>query len=321
MLVDTAKDHGCRAVVIEDLDFKDARELGRERSSNRPSRGKRGKSFRRTVAGLPTARLRDRLVQMAANAGLSVIAVDPAYTSQWGAEHWLCLLQKISVDASGHHAAALVIARRGLGQRARQRRRCDSTSAEHGGKSATRPVVRSAVAGQPAVLSEPRKRDTGTRKARGQPHVRQKIRPAERRTPVDQVPQDRSGPPTKRDSVPLSVEERFPCVVTSGYGPRASRKRDFVEAAPRSSHAFGVRRLCSSWPLPRCSEPPSAGAGSPSTTGSAACLASYRAQARPTTNRQWGRPAPHAQPTRRRLRSMAGQRSTRARGPDRSWEP
>jgi IS605 OrfB family transposase len=90
VLVNTAKDHGCRAVVIEDLDFNDARELGRERTGNRPSRGKRGKSFRRTVAGLPTARLRDRLVRMAANAGLSVIAVDPAYTSQWGAEHWLC---------------------------------------------------------------------------------------------------------------------------------------------------------------------------------------------------------------------------------------
>ena len=171
VLVNTAKDHGCRAVVIEDLDFNDARELGQERTGHRPSQGKRGKSFRRTVAGLPTARLRDRLVQMGANAGLSVIAVDPAYTSRWGAEHWLCPLQKISVDASGHHAAALVIARRGLGQRARQRRRCDSTSAEHGGKRATRPVVRSTVAGQPAVLSEPRKRDTGTRKARGQPHL------------------------------------------------------------------------------------------------------------------------------------------------------
>jgi len=69
------------------------------------------------VAGIPTAKFRDRLVQMAANAGLSVIAVAPAYTSRWGAEHWLCCLQKISVDASGHYAAALVIARRGLGQR------------------------------------------------------------------------------------------------------------------------------------------------------------------------------------------------------------
>jgi len=205
VLVNTAKDHDCRAIVIEDLDFKDARELGRERTGNRPSRGRRGKGFRRMVAGLPTARFRDRLVQISANAGLSVIAVDPAYTSRWGAEHWLCFLQKISVDVSGHHAAALVIARRGLGQRARQRRRCDLTSAEHGGKRATRPVVVSMVAGQPAVLSEPRIRDTRTRKARGQPHLRRKTRPGERDSPVDQVPQDRSGSPTRRDSVPLSV--------------------------------------------------------------------------------------------------------------------
>jgi IS605 OrfB family transposase len=205
VLIATAKAHGCRAIVTEDLDFKDARELGRERRGNRPSRGRRGKSFRHTVAGIPTAKFRDRLVQMAANAGLSVIAVDPAYTSQWGAEHWLCCLQKISVDASGHHAAAVVIARRGLGQQARQRRRCDLTSAEHGEKRATRPVVRSTVAGCPAVLSEQRMRDTGTRKARGQPHLRRKTQPAERDTPVDQVTQDRSGPPARRDSVPLSV--------------------------------------------------------------------------------------------------------------------
>jgi hypothetical protein len=30
---------------------------------------------------------------MAANAGISVIAVDPAYTSRWGAEHWQVALQ------------------------------------------------------------------------------------------------------------------------------------------------------------------------------------------------------------------------------------
>lgn len=204
-LIHRAKEHGCRAFVIEDLDFTDARELGRERTGHRPSRGKRGKSFRRLVAGIPTAKLRDRLVQMSANAGLSVIVVDPAYTSKWGAEHWLGCLQEISADASGHHAAALVIARRGLGQRARQRKRCDSTPAEHGEERAALPVVRSMVARQPAGLSEQRKRDTGTLKARGQPHLRRKTRPAERRTPVDQVAQDRSGPPTRRDSVPLSV--------------------------------------------------------------------------------------------------------------------
>jgi len=92
--------------VIEDLDFVAWREEGRERSGRRPSRGKRAKGFRRLVAGLPTGKFRDRLVQMAANNGVAVIAVDPAYTSRWGAEHWLEHLGQISPEASGHHAAA-----------------------------------------------------------------------------------------------------------------------------------------------------------------------------------------------------------------------
>ena len=204
-LLTTAKANGSRAVVIEDLDFAEAREMGRERSGNRPSRGKRGKSFRRLVAGIPTGKFRQLLVQMATNAKVAIIAVDPAYTSRWGAEHWLCSLKEISVDASGHHAAALVIGRRGLGPRARRQTRCDSTRAEHGEERATRPVVRSKGAGRPALLSKQRMRGTGTRGARGQPHPRQKTRRAERSFPVDQVAQDRSGPPARQDLVPLSV--------------------------------------------------------------------------------------------------------------------
>ncbi len=84
-LIATAKAHCARALVIEDLDFAEARAEGRERVGSRPSRGRRGRAFRRAVAGIPTGKLRDRLVQMAANAGLSVIVVDPAYTSRWGA--------------------------------------------------------------------------------------------------------------------------------------------------------------------------------------------------------------------------------------------
>jgi hypothetical protein len=117
-----ARLHGCQAVVIEDLDFADAREQGRERAGSRPSRGRCGRGFRRLVSGIPTGKLRDRLVQMAANAGLAVIAVDPAYTSRWGREHWLAPLQhQASPTATGHHAAAVVIGRRALGHRARRR--------------------------------------------------------------------------------------------------------------------------------------------------------------------------------------------------------
>jgi hypothetical protein len=64
--------------VIEDLDFHDAREWVGKTPGNRPSQGKRGRRFRHQVAGLPTAPLRDRLVQMTANAGLWAIAEAPA---------------------------------------------------------------------------------------------------------------------------------------------------------------------------------------------------------------------------------------------------
>lgn len=205
VLLGIARAHDCRAVVVENLDFVARREEGREHSGRRPSHGRRGKSFRRSVTGIPTARFRDRLVQMATNADLAVLAVDPAYTSRWGAEHWLDTLKKISADASGHHAAALVIARRGLGQRARRRERCAPTPAEHGEGRATDSAVWPVPAGQPAGLSEQRTREPRPPKARGQPHLRQKTRPAERVPQGDQVAQDRSGPPARRDSVPLSV--------------------------------------------------------------------------------------------------------------------
>jgi hypothetical protein len=96
---------------------------GREHYGNRPARGRRGRGFRRLVAGIPTGKFRERLTQMAANAGISVIAIDPAYTSRWGREYWLTPLQNQSypVPASGHHAAAVVIGRRALGHRARRR--------------------------------------------------------------------------------------------------------------------------------------------------------------------------------------------------------
>jgi IS605 OrfB family transposase len=205
-LLRLATTHGCGAIVIEDLDFADAREQGRERCDRRPSRGQRGRSFRRAVAGIPTRRFRDRLVQMATNRGLAVVAVDPAYTSRWGAQYWLGALQQISPVASGHHAAALVIARRGLGQRARRRERCDSTPPEDGQERATNSAMRATPA--QADLSQPRHRDPGSRKARGQPHQRHKTQRGERPIPGDQAAQDRSGPPAEQDSLLLSVQER-----------------------------------------------------------------------------------------------------------------
>ena len=135
-LIATARAAGARAIVIEDLDFAEARAEGRERHGSRPARGRRGRAFRRAVAGVPTGKLRDRLVQMAGNAGLHVIVVDPAYTSRWAAQHWLRPLREHHPEATGHHAAALVIGRRGLGHRAR-RRATGSQPAPGGGGTAS----------------------------------------------------------------------------------------------------------------------------------------------------------------------------------------
>ena len=120
-ILSTAREHRASAVVIENLDFADARHQGREHAGRRPAHGRRGRAFRHQVAGIPTARFRDRLTGMAARTGIAVIAVDPAYTSRWGAQHWLAPMRQHHPELTGHHAAALVIGRRGLGLRARRR--------------------------------------------------------------------------------------------------------------------------------------------------------------------------------------------------------
>jgi hypothetical protein len=190
-LIATAKQHGARAVVIEDLDFADAREQGRERSGNRPSRGRQGRGFRRLVAGIPTGKFRDRLVQMTANAGLSVIVTDPAYTSRWGAEHWLAPLREQHPKATGHHAAALVTGRRGLGHRARRRANGNRTAPEEAARPAqARPRTRPATRPAPRKPATPRgpRQPPGTKT--GRPH---------RTTAGNQAAQHRPGPPASQD--------------------------------------------------------------------------------------------------------------------------
>lgn len=202
-----AKDRGCLALVIENLGFAQAMGEGREHTVRRPNRGRRGRAFRRLVAGIPTAQFRDRLSQMAANAGLAVIAVDPAYTSRWGAQHWLAPLNdQFSTEVSGHHAAALTIGRRGLGQRAKRRVRCDSTPTDDRRQRATGSASwPTPTATRQVGLPQSANKKPEDRKARGQPHQGWKTRPARRASPGDQATQDRSGPSTKQDSLLLSV--------------------------------------------------------------------------------------------------------------------
>lgn len=117
-LLDTAQQHQCTTVVVENLNFANARAAGRETMG----RGGRGKRFRRTVAGIPTAKFRDRLTAMAARRGVAVIGVDPAYTSTWGDQHWRKPLQQQASDqVTRHHGAAAAIGRRGLGKPIRRR--------------------------------------------------------------------------------------------------------------------------------------------------------------------------------------------------------
>jgi IS605 OrfB family transposase len=186
-LIATARACGAHAIVIEDLNFAAARAEGRERAGRRPSRGRRGRDFRHAVCGIPTARLRDRLIQMAVNAGLSVIVIDPAYTSRWGAEHWLRPLREHHPKATGHHAAALVIGRRGLGHRARRRATGNQTAPEEAARPAqARPRTTPPPGTAPRKPAIPR----GPRQPPGA-----KTRRPHRTTAGNQAAQDRPGPP------------------------------------------------------------------------------------------------------------------------------
>ncbi|MFB7575093.1 IS200/IS605 family accessory protein TnpB-related protein [Streptomyces sp. NPDC056165] len=110
-LLHWAARHGL-ALAIEDLDF--SAETTREKHGRR-------KRFRTLISGLPTARLRARLVSMAAELGVAVVAVDPAYTSRWGAQHWQKPLTSKNRKATRHDAAAVAIGRRALGYPIRRR--------------------------------------------------------------------------------------------------------------------------------------------------------------------------------------------------------
>jgi hypothetical protein len=188
-LIATVRDHGARAVVIEDLAFTEARCEGRERTGSRPSRGRRGRGFRRLVAGIPTARFRDRLVQMTANAGLSVVVVDPAHTSRWAAQHWLAPLRDHHPGLTGHHAAALVIGRRGQGHRAGRRATGNRTAPE----DAARPAQ---ARHRKPPTAPPANRKPATPRGTRQPPGSKTSVP-HRITAGNQAPEDRSRAPTE----------------------------------------------------------------------------------------------------------------------------
>ncbi|MFE4635216.1 IS200/IS605 family accessory protein TnpB-related protein [Streptomyces sp. NPDC056773] len=111
-LLHWAKSVGVKAIAIEDLDF--TAEKTREKHGSR-------KRFRQLISGIPTGKLKARLVSMAAEQGLSIVAVDPAYTSQWGGRHWQKPLVTPRRKMSRHDAAGIAIGRRALGHPIRRR--------------------------------------------------------------------------------------------------------------------------------------------------------------------------------------------------------
>ncbi|WP_328839505.1 transposase [Streptomyces europaeiscabiei] len=102
-LLHWARTCGVKAIAVEDLDF--TAEKTREKHGRR-------KHFRQLISGMPTGRLRARLSSMADATGIAVIAVDPAYTSRWGAQHWQKPLTSTTRKTTRHDAAAVAIGRR-----------------------------------------------------------------------------------------------------------------------------------------------------------------------------------------------------------------
>lgn len=170
-LLHWASQTGVQAIAIEDLDFTDSR--------TREKHGRR-KWFRQLISGIPTGKLRARLLSMCAEAGISVIAVDPAYTSRWGAEHWQQPLTTPRRPASRHQAASVAIARRSLGHRIRRRTapppHHQSDGTEHRTAQA-RPGYRRSEGNRPRVPGPRTRSDDAGRGANA----------------VDQNAQDRSG--------------------------------------------------------------------------------------------------------------------------------
>ncbi|MGW4050557.1 IS200/IS605 family accessory protein TnpB-related protein [Streptomyces sp. NPDC004779] len=110
-LLHWARRHGL-AIAVENLDF--------QAEKTREKHGRR-KTFRKLISGLPVARLRARLVAMAGELGISIVAVDPAYTSKWGAQHWQKPLTTTTRRTTRHQAASVAIGRRALGHPIRRR--------------------------------------------------------------------------------------------------------------------------------------------------------------------------------------------------------
>jgi IS605 OrfB family transposase len=111
-LLHFARRCGVAAIAVEDLDFGD--------SKTREKYG-RNKRFRRLISRFPTAKLIARLVSMAAELDVAIVAVDPAHTSRWGVQHWQKPLTTPRRETTRHDAASIAVGRRAQGFPIRRR--------------------------------------------------------------------------------------------------------------------------------------------------------------------------------------------------------
>jgi len=111
-LLNWAKSCGIKAIAVEDLDFQ------AEKTREKHGRKRR---FRQLISDMPTGRLRARLASTADSTGIAVIAVDPAYTSKWGAQHWQKPMDGSTRKTTRHDAASIAIGRRAQGHPIRRR--------------------------------------------------------------------------------------------------------------------------------------------------------------------------------------------------------
>ncbi|WP_409467979.1 IS200/IS605 family accessory protein TnpB-related protein [Streptomyces sp. HC307] len=190
-LLNWAKTCGVKAIAVEDLDF------GAEKTREKHGRKKR---FRRLISGMPTGQLRARLTSMADHRGIAIIAVDPAYTSRWGSQHWQKPLTGKNRNTTRHDAAAVAIGRRAQGHPIRRR-------------TAPPPAHRSDEQGHRTVQARPEVlRREGTRPRIPGPRTRS-VRAGCGANAGNQNAQHRSGRSAERgfwqqDSLPLSLQER-----------------------------------------------------------------------------------------------------------------
>lgn len=151
-LIHYTRRHCVTAIAVEDLDFAEARTTGRETMG----RGRRGKRFRKTVAGIPTTVFRNRLSAQAQRHRIRLYAVNPAYSSVWGDQHWRAPYENVT----RHQAAATVIGRRAQGFTARRRKGVTRTRPED---RAVRATNQAAPENQRATNSRHRPGTRGTK--------------------------------------------------------------------------------------------------------------------------------------------------------------